>query len=97
MIVATGTTIGTTFVGVGLFDSQTRRKKKYQRYSVACIKGRQLVNSVMVANEVLDDICCKKRRASLVKLDFEKAFDKVDWLYLKRVMITMGFGSRWIM
>jgi hypothetical protein len=61
----------------------------------AFIKGRQILNSVLIANEVLTYIEKKKGKAYLFKLDFHKAFDFVLWEYINEVMASMGFGRRW--
>ena len=34
--------------------------------------------------------------AKLLSLDISKAYDKIDWLYLKEVMLKMGFDSKWV-
>lgn len=41
--------------------------------------------------------CCEKRKApSLVlKLDFTKAFDSINWQSLRRIMEVRGFPARW--
>jgi len=61
----------------------------------AFIKGRQILDSVLIANEVLSFIKKKKGKAYLFKLDFHKAFDSVLWEYINEIMASMGFGSRW--
>lgn len=32
----------------------------------------------------------------LVKLDFEKAFDSVNWLCLRSMLLNFGFREKWI-
>ncbi|GKU94200.1 hypothetical protein SLEP1_g7726 [Rubroshorea leprosula] len=44
----------------------------------AFVGGRQLVDSVLVLNEVVDEIKRKKQPAFVFKADFEKAYDCVD-------------------
>ncbi|XP_058763304.1 uncharacterized protein LOC131636711 [Vicia villosa] len=31
-----------------------------------------------------------------LKLDISKAYDKIDWNYLREVLTTMGFSQRWV-
>lgn len=33
----------------------------------------------------------------ILKLDFEKSYDKVSWDYLKFLLKRMGFGNSWIL
>ena len=37
----------------------------------------------------------KKQKGLVIKLDMEKAFDKVDWTFLENILVTKGFGSKW--
>ncbi|GKV40773.1 hypothetical protein SLEP1_g48376 [Rubroshorea leprosula] len=61
----------------------------------AFIAGRLLVDSVIVANETIDEIKQKKKRCFIFKADFEKAFDKVSWDFLDYMMSRMGFCDIW--
>lgn len=36
-----------------------------------------------------------KKSTFLFKVDFKKAFDGINWLYLDSVMEKMGFGRKW--
>ncbi|XP_058733926.1 uncharacterized protein LOC131605606 [Vicia villosa] len=58
--------------------------------------GRHLIDGVVVANELVDYASKKGKDCLLFKFDFEKAYDKVSWNFLRYMMRRMGFGARWI-
>lgn len=41
-------------------------------------KGRQLIDDILIANELVDDACNMKKNLLLFKVDFENAYDSVD-------------------
>ena len=59
------------------------------------IKGRQILDCSLVANEVIDEIEKKRTGGLIFKVDFEKAYDSVDWSFMDSIMAKMGFGVRW--
>ncbi|GKV30974.1 hypothetical protein SLEP1_g39727 [Rubroshorea leprosula] len=61
----------------------------------AFVGGRQLVDSVLILNEVVDEVKQRKQESFIFKADFEKAYDCVDWNFLDWMMEQMGFGMRW--
>ncbi|PRQ36601.1 putative RNA-directed DNA polymerase [Rosa chinensis] len=61
----------------------------------AFIKGRQILDAVLVANEVVDETRKKKKEGLVFKIDFEKAYDHVEWNFLDYAMESKGFGDRW--
>lgn len=65
----------------------------------AFVLGRQITNNVVVAFETMHSIAKRKKgKAGLmvIKLDMSKAYDRVEWDYLKAIMGKMGFNERWI-
>lgn len=58
------------------------------------IKGRQMLDGVLVINEVVDFAKMKKNECLLFKVKFEKEYDCVACEYLRDVMRRTGFGSR---
>nr|KYP50529.1 Putative ribonuclease H protein At1g65750 family [Cajanus cajan] len=56
------------------------------------VPGRNLFDSVLVANEVVDYV----KKNFVLKVDFKKAYDSVDWRYLLYMLWKMGFGERWV-
>ncbi|KAJ9549873.1 hypothetical protein OSB04_022416 [Centaurea solstitialis] len=61
----------------------------------AFIKGRQITDSVLIANEISNYAKRKGLKLMLFKVDFEKAFDSVNWDFLISIMEQMGFGCKW--
>ncbi|XP_058733064.1 uncharacterized protein LOC131604651 [Vicia villosa] len=62
----------------------------------AFVPGRQLLDGVLVANEVVDFAQKEGKHCLLFKVDFEKAYDKVNWNFHRYMFRRMGFGSLWM-
>ncbi|GAU42165.1 hypothetical protein TSUD_89640 [Trifolium subterraneum] len=61
----------------------------------AFVRDRQILDGILIANEVVDEARRAKKELMLFKVDFEKAYDSVDWGYLDVVMGRMGFPTLW--
>ncbi|WJX25077.1 hypothetical protein P8452_14152 [Trifolium repens] len=61
----------------------------------AFVKNRQILDGILIANEVVDEAKRSKKELLLFKVDFEKAYDSVDWGYLDDVMGKMAFPVLW--
>ncbi|GJZ89940.1 putative RNA-directed DNA polymerase [Tanacetum coccineum] len=61
----------------------------------AYIKGRQIIDGPLMVNEIISCASKKNERLFLFKVDFEKAFDSLDWNFLDNVMQQMGFSHKW--
>jgi len=61
----------------------------------AFVKNRQILDGILIANEVVDEARKVKKELMLFKVDFEKAYDSVDWGYLDAVMQKMAFPVLW--
>jgi hypothetical protein len=62
----------------------------------AFLKGRNLVDGVLVVNEVIDHAKKSGKECMVFKVDFEKAYDSVDWNFLEYMLHRFGFGAKWI-
>jgi len=48
----------------------------------AFIKGRNIMDGVMSLHEILHDTKVRKKEGLVLKLEFEKAYDKINWKFL---------------
>lgn len=61
----------------------------------AFLKGRSILDSFVTASEVVN--WCYKTEGECVgiKADFEKAYDRVSWGFLRKIMIWLGANQQW--
>ncbi|XP_071709006.1 uncharacterized protein [Rutidosis leptorrhynchoides] len=61
----------------------------------AFIKGCNILDGALIANETVDYLKHKKSKRLVFKVDFKKAFDSLSWEFLMEIMGIMGFGIKW--
>lgn len=65
----------------------------------AFVGGRQIQDNLVIAHEVFHSL---KRRDSrgrenvAIKLDMSKAYDRLEWSFIKDILLAYGFESRWV-
>lgn len=61
----------------------------------AFLKGRNIMEGAIILHETLHEMHKRKKDGVILKLDFEKAYDKVDWKFLQQTLRMKGFEPRW--
>ena len=64
------------------------------------LKNRLIHGPVAITQEVLHSVKLMKKSALILKLDLTKAFDRVNWTYIRLLLIQIGVplvGVNWIM
>ncbi|CAH9114746.1 unnamed protein product, partial [Cuscuta epithymum] len=61
------------------------------------MKGRDISDHVLVAQEMINSIDRKVRGTNvIVKLDMAKAFDRLSWVFLEAVLLKFGFSKGFV-
>jgi hypothetical protein len=64
------------------------------------LKGCQIIDAIGTTQECLHSIKSKKSKALILKLDLKKAFDCIDWDFIRLILTQTGFNPqtiKWIM
>jgi len=61
----------------------------------AFVRGKLILDGILIANEVVEEVKRMKKELLLFKVDFEKAYDSVNLNYLNSVMLNMNFPTLW--
>lgn len=65
----------------------------------AFIKGRLITDNVLLAFEVLHSMKRNTRKKwgdVALKIDISKAYDRLDWNYIRLILTKMGFSCHWV-
>nr|KAJ0204712.1 hypothetical protein LSAT_V11C500243130 [Lactuca sativa] len=61
----------------------------------AYVEGRHILEGPLIINKVFSWAKNTKENLFVLKIDFEKAFDSINWGYLDSMMEQMGFSNKW--
>jgi hypothetical protein len=70
-------------------------EKVISKSQSAFIKGRQILDLILIANECLDSILRFGEPGVICKMDLKKAYDHVNWDFLLYMLRRCGFGGKW--
>lgn len=59
------------------------------------IKGRNIADGIMCLLEIPHDTWIKNKEGFVIKLDFEKVYDKICWEFPIECLVQRGFSEKW--
>lgn len=58
------------------------------------VKGRSIIENVLLTQEIIGDINRRNNHTNMeVKLDINKTYDRVSWIFLTKVLRKFGFSK----
>jgi hypothetical protein len=62
----------------------------------AFVMGKYILESVAAAHEIIHEANRSREKGVVMKLDYEKTYNRVSWHFLEEMLSSRGFGSKWI-
>ncbi|XP_026396487.1 uncharacterized protein LOC113291135 [Papaver somniferum] len=59
------------------------------------VHGRKIQDGMLIASKLIDSKLRQMESGLVCKVDFEKAFDNVNWGCVETVLARFGFGCKW--
>lgn len=66
--------------------------KLVSKFQTAFVPGRPIQDGIVVLNELVDMAGRNKRRCIILKFDFKKAYNNVNWNFLLYILKRCDFG-----
>ena len=55
------------------------------------VAGKQIFDGIVIASKVIHFMHLSKTRAMFIKLDMAKAYDRVKWSFLQKILLAFYF------
>lgn len=67
-------------------------------YQSAFIQGKSITDNILLGFECMHWLrnTTNKQGYTALKFDMSKAYDRVEWSYLKIILSKMGFNNNWV-
>jgi hypothetical protein len=61
----------------------------------AFLLGRNVLEGDIIMHEIIHEMHRKKQNGAILKIDFEKAYDKINWGFVQQTLRMKGFSPTW--
>lgn len=91
--------VTTSFLNSWLLDLSLFMDSLITSFQNAFIRGRNITDNILISHEVFDTLGKMKGRKKChgaLKIDMNKAYDRVDWKFLEAMLMAMKFSPNWV-
>ena len=63
------------------------------------VKGRLITENIRLIDDIIETLKRRRETGLILLLDFEKAFDSVEWIYMHKILEKFNFGEsfrKWV-
>jgi len=60
------------------------------------VVGKKILDGIFISFEVIHSMHLSNMRAMFIKLDMAKAYDRVKWSFLQKILLAFGFFQQWV-
>jgi hypothetical protein len=57
------------------------------------IQERYILDNILVVNEIIYYAKVHKQKGLILKINFEKTYDRVNWSFVKLLLLSRDFGT----
>jgi hypothetical protein len=82
------------FVKVATIRQNTVADHVVKPSQTTLMRGQNILDVVVVLHEAVHELHSKKLNGVILKLDFEKAYDKTKWYFLQYTLGMKGFSPK---
>lgn len=60
------------------------------------LPGRYILDNVLLSQEIIHHAVDTQQPGVIIKIDFEKTYDKINWSYILKVLTCRHFPAKWV-
>jgi len=60
------------------------------------VEGWQIIDDIILTHEIIHSLKHNKKIGMLLKINLFKAFDKLSWIYIQKMLTAFGFFPPWV-
>jgi hypothetical protein len=83
------------FMKVATIRPNTMADHVVQPSQTAFMQGRNILVGLVILHKAVHELHTKKMNGVILKLYFEKAYNKVKWSFLQQTLRIKGFSPEW--